>query len=297
LPESTDRLTEADRHLLAQVAAGDNIGWQTLVSRFQQRLIAFSCSKLGLAERTSIAEDLVQETFIGFLKSVSTFRGDCSLESYLFRILRFRLNDHYRSLGKQTTVSGCEIATDLISADDLTVSQNAVQQERTIELETALGNSIFQLTDDLKRRKKFRDLKVAEGLFFAGLRNQQIAALIDTTENEVAVAKHRLVKRLQDSLENSDPADIESKLFPSLRRTWENQRPSCPKRSTLGKYTLEILPPEWNDFVQFHVESLGCDYCRANLAELSLNQETAASKDISSQLFQSTIGFFNAVRS
>ena len=281
---------------MQQVLAGDENGWRTLVARYQQRLIAFSRGKLCSADRSSVAEDLVQETFVSFLQAIKTFRGECSLETYLFRILRFRINDHFRKIGAASWVPGCEISTIRVAARDLSVSQHALRQEQLRIFEDRLGEAIFQLTRELKEQSKFRDLKVAEGLFFAMLRNQQLAELLGVKENEIAVTKHRLLKRLRSALAEEidsigEEATFKSSLLPSLHQVWENQRPSCPKRTTLGKFSLEILPPDWTDFVAFHVQQLGCSYCKANLAELEQAADSDVSATTSQQLFQSTIGF------
>ena len=302
MPEPTKRVSEADRHLLQLVLAGDEHGWRTLVSRFQNRLIAFSRGKLSSADRSAVAEDLVQETFISFLRAVQTFRGECSLETFLFRILRYRLNDHFRKIGAASWVPGCEISSVPIEARDLSVSQHAVHREQLQKVEDQLGDAIFDLTNELKKQSKFRDLKVAEGLFFATLRNQQLAELMSVKENEIGVTKHRLLKRLRASLnrdlgDQGEPTDIESTFLPSLHQVWENLRPSCPKRTTLGKFSLQLLPDDWTDFVHFHVELLGCSYCRANLAALEAESEESGSEDFSQQLFQSTIGFLNRAES
>jgi len=289
------RVSAADQLLVEQVVHGDENGWRQLVGKFQQRLIAFTRSKLGSAERTSIAEDLVQETFVSFLKSAPTYRGQCSLESFLFRILRYRINDHFRSGGHKHFVSGCQITNQTHPATDITASQHAISQEQRLRLETALTDAVFHLTAQLKERNKFRDLKVAEGLFFTSLPNQQIASLLEVTENEIAVVKHRLVNRLQtavtETLGDGVNLNDHQQWLPNLNQIWEDLRPSCPKRTTLGKYTLEILPIEWTDFVEFHVQQLGCDYCRANLLELSEEIDAGESKRVNEQLFQSTIGF------
>ncbi len=294
--EPTQRISEADRHLLQLVTAGDENGWRTLVSRFQQRLIAFSRGKLSSADRSAVAEDLVQETFVSFLKAIQTFRGECSLETFLFRILRFRINDHFRKIGAASWVSACEASAMRVVAQDLSVSRNALQQEQRRIFEERLGEAIFDLTIELKEQACFRDLKVAEGLFFAVLRNQQLAKLMGVKENEIAVTKHRLLKRLRASLagliaDTEIEEDLESRFLPSLQQVWENQRPSCPKRTTLGKYSLQFLPDDWTDFVHFHVNLLGCSYCRANLVELEDESAAAGSDCFNEQLFQSTIGF------
>lgn len=298
MPEQTPGISEADRHLLKQVLAGEEQGWRDLVTRFQHRLLAFSRSKLGSAESSATAEDVVQETFISFLCSVSAFRGDCSLETWLFRILRYRINDFYRQQGKVERATVCEISSTDIARSDLSVSQHAIQREQQQAFESNLTQAIFQLTCEMKEQGKFRDLKVAEGLFYAGLRNQQLAELLSVSANEIAVTKHRLIKRLRDAVGESPslagfPEPFEASVLPSLREVWEDQRPSCPKRTTLGKFVLEILPPDWTDFVQFHVQSLGCSYCRANFDELADFSDADPNEAINQQLFQSTIGFLN----
>jgi RNA polymerase sigma factor (sigma-70 family) len=288
------RTSHVEQLLLQQIAAGDENGWRVLVSKFHGRMVSFARSKLSPSDRTSVAEDLVQETFVSFIAAVKTYRGECSLESFLFRILRYRINDHYRSAGHSKTVSGCEVATQAIAASDLTASQHVVSHEQRVAFERALSEAVFQVTAELKDRKKFRDLKIAEGLFFAGLPNQQIATLMNVRENEIGVVKHRLIKRLRaavSDIPNSPTSLDESRLLPSLRVTWENLRPSCPKRTTLGKYVLEILPADWTDFVHFHVDQLGCDYCRANRQELASESERNGGSSASQQLFQSTVGF------
>jgi len=46
------------------------------------------------------AEDLVQETFLSALESYSEFRGDSSVRTWLFTILRRKIIDYYRKKGR-----------------------------------------------------------------------------------------------------------------------------------------------------------------------------------------------------
>ena len=57
----------ADRLLLDSIREGDERAWSDLIARFEGRLLAFIQSRLK--DRTT-AEDLVQETFFGFLISL-----------------------------------------------------------------------------------------------------------------------------------------------------------------------------------------------------------------------------------
>ena len=291
------RLSEADQHLLDLVRSGDTDGWSQFVQRYQRRLIAFATARAG---QHATAEDLVQETFVAFLQSMSTYRADCDLESFLFQILRRRIIDHYRSQGKTKLIPACDLPNYGLHDDsresslavqpstELTASRHISNQEQLTETDRRLSGAIATLADELRSNEKFRDLKIAEGLFYAGISNKELATLIDVTANEIAVVKHRLIKRVSDLVGKSAPEETFNFQETSLREVWEDHRPSCPKRSTLGQYTLGILPVAWNNFITFHVTTLGCIYCNANLTELSENEPSTQQAD---HLFRSTIGF------
>ena len=250
---------------------------------------------------------MVQETFVSFIKSAKTFRGDCSLESYLFRILRYRINDHFRKSSGNKEIfwspfSGTDNEASAEPSDhkSMTASRYVRQAEQFQSDQTRMSNAIFLITAELRENESFRDLKIAEGLFFVGLKNRQLAELMEVSENEIAVVKHRLLARLKamvadDSNTAGDDPQIDQRMLPDLQAIWLDQRPSCPKRTTLGKFSLEILPERWRDFVHFHVKVLGCGFCQANLTEITEQDlpanQAKTDKSINEALFQSTIGF------
>ena len=179
---------------------------------------------------------------------------------------------------------------------DLTASQYVRREEQSGEDQFALCQAIARVTNNLRDAEKFRDMKIAEGLFYAGLANQQLADLMSVTPNEIAVVKHRLIQKLSDLIHVGeslrDSSDQAVRLGETdLHAAWESHRPSCPKRSTLGKYTLDILSPAWKDFVDFHVKTLGCLYCNANLDELNGEAKSTVRSNKHEHLFQSTVGF------
>ena len=47
-------------------------------------------------------------------------------------------------------------------------------------------------------------------------------------------------------------------------------------REQLGSHLLGILPDEENSYITFHIETVGCRYCQANLADLKEQQSAAA---------------------
>ena len=174
MPDDQRSISEVDALLLSQILAGQEDGWRCVVAKFQPRLIAFATNQLGREAASASAEDLVQETFVSFLKSVKSFRSDCSLETFLFRILRWRINDHFRKRGSKLSASVCRNVadTEIVAGNDLSASHYVLRQERLSHDHRQLSTAIFELTDDLKQRGKFRDLQIAEGLFFAHLRNK-----------------------------------------------------------------------------------------------------------------------------
>ena len=85
--------TEAEQYLLDQIRRGDAEAWAQLVQRYQGRLVAFARSRhLPDAD----AEDLVQETFVHFLRGLPAYRAQASVETYLFVILRRRIVEFFR---------------------------------------------------------------------------------------------------------------------------------------------------------------------------------------------------------
>ena len=79
----------------------------------------------------------------------------------------------------------------------------------------------------------------------------------------------------------------------SVGEIWRRHRVSCPTRQQLGGYLLKTLPPQFADYVDFHLETIGCRLCLANLDDLRRQQEEAdeAVATRRSKYFQSSAGY------
>lgn len=62
--------------------------------------------------KPEVAEDLVQETLLAALRSQDRFAGKSSVRTWLVGILKYKIIDHFRKLGRETPF------TDLQSLDD-----------------------------------------------------------------------------------------------------------------------------------------------------------------------------------
>lgn len=49
---------------------------------------------------------------------------------------------------------------------------------------------------------------------------------------------------------------------------WRRERVSCPTRDQLGGYVLGAGDPELLDYIEFHLKTVGCPFCQANLDDL-----------------------------
>ena len=66
----------------------------------------------------------------------------------------------------------------------------------------------------------------------------------------------------------SEVRDEEDRGEHSVGAIWRRERVSCPARDQLGGYLLGAGDADLLDYIQFHLETIGCPYCLANLDDL-----------------------------
>jgi hypothetical protein len=80
----------------------------------------------------------------------------------------------------------------------------------------------------------------------------------------------------------------------SVGQIWQRLRLSCPTRTELGSFLLGALPDEELEYIDFHLQTVGCRYCAANLEDLwESAQSTAGSQERRQRFFQSSAGFLS----
>ncbi|TKJ36483.1 MAG: RNA polymerase subunit sigma [Planctomycetes bacterium B3_Pla] len=299
----TKRVTEAEQYLLDRIRRGNEQAWLEFVDRYRGRLLSFARAKLL---QSADAEDAVQETFIAFIKSLPNYRGECGLETYLFVLLRRKIIDTYRSRQARHAcliqdtygTQGDDQPSDPfagVAGTDHTASWYVRADEKCELQRLALDDALSRLVDGFKSSLNFRDLQITELLFYCQLSNKDVAKVMNLKENAVGLIKHRSLKQIRKHVATSKiPVGPSSAEFEHiLTDIWEFQRPSCPKRSTIGAYLLETLDEEWHKYVDFHVNTLGCKFCRANLEDLKAQNTKNQSTKLRARIMQSTAGFLN----
>jgi len=286
----------ADQFLVDEISQGSQAAWRQLIDRYSGRLLAFARARTaGISD----AEDLVQDTFVGFLQSLAHFDRARSLETYLFTILRYKLYDLLRQR-KTNVISEPAESEDwwdrIDPGSSETPSGLAVQAEATAQQERLLADLLRQLIRELRDRDAFQDLQVIELVFYAGMRNLNVADLLDIDQKAVAGIKFRAIQKLQKFLASQESetkaALEESQADITVARVWREHRLTCLKRSTLGSYVLGVLDEPWFSYTQFHLDVVGCAMCVANLTDLEAEQDDDGG-GVAEDLFQSSVGFLS----
>jgi len=289
-----DTSGNADQYLVEQIRTGSELAWRQLIDRYTGRLLAFARARTS---SLSDAEDLVQESFVGFLQSVARYDTSRSLETYLFTILRYKLYDQLRH--RKTNVISEPHDADgwwdyVAPGTEETPSGIVATAEALVEQELLLADILRQLIHELRDRNAFNDLQVIELAFFAGMRNLDIADLLEMDQKAVAGVKFRAIGKLQKYLGQRDEAALacldEQSADVTVSRVWREHRLTCLKRSTLGSYLLQVLEEPWHSYTQFHLDAVGCQMCLANLADLEAEEDEWAPAD-TERMFASSVGF------
>lgn len=83
----------------------DQIDPATWVDEHGDYLYRYALSRLL---DPTLAEELVQETFLGALKSLNSYRGQASIKTWLVGILKHKIVDHFRKVGRERPYDSVE---------------------------------------------------------------------------------------------------------------------------------------------------------------------------------------------
>jgi RNA polymerase sigma-70 factor (ECF subfamily) len=285
---------------LDAIRRGDADMWARLVEEYQGRLLRFAQARVP---QRADAEDIVQDTFTALLKAAGNVRIETSLETYLFGILRHEMVNRLRTRWARAVcliqdvyrAGGSDLPGDAlahVAAPEASVSRCVSHNEQHQLQRQVLTAALQQLVRSLHEKRKFRDLKVCELVFYCQLPSPDVAALLGLKEVQVRVIKHRCLKRLRTQIAASDALqDLSVSCSEDLLTDiWEAQRLSCPKRATLGAFLLETLSPDWFDYVDFHLTTMGCHFCRASFKDLQEQQTSEQSTQFRQRVLTTTAG-------
>ena len=79
---------------------------------------------------------------------------------------------------------------------------------------------------------------------------------------------------------------------------WRRNRLSCPSREQLGSFLLGAIDPKTEDYIRFHLETIGCRLCKANLEDLQAQrtEKQESTQTRRRKYFQTSVGHLSQQR-
>jgi RNA polymerase sigma-70 factor (ECF subfamily) len=170
-----------DLALIVRWKGGDQRAAAELVRRHAQALARFAASS---GEREAL-DELVQDTFVRAFDSLDTFRGESSLRTWLFTILRRLMLDRRRAEKRrrnQVELDEGHAVQSYDALDALVADETAVRVRQAIKQLSPLQKEVFVL-------------RVTEGMAYG-----EIAKLVGSTEGACRVHYHNAMRSVKEFL-------------------------------------------------------------------------------------------------
>jgi RNA polymerase sigma-70 factor, ECF subfamily len=205
---------DSDSLLIERIKCGETDAWNELIERFEGRLLGYVESRL---RRRDTSEDVVQETFIGFLTSLPNYDLARSLESYLFSIAAHKMTDHLRREGRRPALPLSQGATSdgswhLPSSERAASAILRSGERRHLESES-LAKAMADTIERWQERGEWEKIKCAELLVVRGWANKDVSQHLGLSEQQVANQKFDLLARLRTTLKKQG---VNEDVFPEL---------------------------------------------------------------------------------
>ena len=206
--------SRSEKSLIDRIRRGESDAWSDLIARYEGRLLAFVEGRVG---RRAAAEDIVQETFVGFLTSLPNYDGKRPLESYLFSICAYKLTDHLRREGRRPALpfsvrDDSQTPWEPASTDRAASSIARSVERRDLE-EKSLVEAVQHQVARLRERGEWAKLQCLELLFVGGWANKDVAAELKLSEQQVANFKFDFIANLRKLIRKQG---LSPDVFPEL---------------------------------------------------------------------------------
>ena len=134
----------SDRELVRRMLGGDEAAFDEFFADYFPRLFRFALRRVADED---IAEDLVQSTLIKAMRSLSSWRGEASLFTWLCTICRHEIHDHWQRVGSRPEIALIDDAPEVRAALEA-LSAGGDSPERALE-RTELAGAVQLVLDHL----------------------------------------------------------------------------------------------------------------------------------------------------
>ncbi len=149
-----------------------------------------------MTQNQAEAEDLTQETFIRVHRNLSSFRGDSSLSTWIYRIATNVSLDHFRRRTTQQSKAAAPLEEAKPNVEWANEAPSSPEQQTAqSEMSACVDGHIERLPPSYRAALVLHDMQ--------GLKNREIAEVLDCSLSTVKIRLHRARKKLQESLNTS----------------------------------------------------------------------------------------------
>lgn len=185
--------TTPDQALIELVLQRDEAAARILLQRYNQRLYRVA---RGIVRDDSEAEDIVQEAYLKAFASLSSFRGDSSLSTWLIRIV---LNEALQRTRRHTDTPSADVDMKVerggAEVIPFPAAQGAIDPERAMA-QRQLCQLVERAIDGLPA--DFRTVLIARVV--EGLSVEETAAALELQPETVKTRLHRARRLLKEAL-------------------------------------------------------------------------------------------------
>ena len=229
-----------DCPLVREAQGGSQAAFEQLVHTYDQAVLRLALRLTGSA---SDAQDIHQEAFLKVYKKLDGFRFECSIRTWIYRIVTNVCLDHLRRNRARKNVNAIEITDDelLNQLSDDRPGNNPEQQLLDRELGAHILKALQRLTP---RERMVFDLR-----HFEGLKLQSVSEILNASEGSVKMTFFRATRKLRLQLgkytkrhrsslrQNSDNGvdqakgfEVTTRLAATLNTPISAMRPATPDR-------------------------------------------------------------------
>ena len=182
-----------EKELISELGAGGEDAFRELVNTFKDRVFNTS---LGMLRNTEDAEDITQEVFIEVFNSISKFRGDSSLSTWIYRITVTKSLDFIRRKNRKKRFA---FVTSLFSDKDKIKNDPADFYHPGVEAENReLSSVLFNAIEKLPQNQKIAfSLSKLENLSYKEI-SEIMGVTISSVESLLFRARSNLKTLLSD---------------------------------------------------------------------------------------------------
>jgi RNA polymerase sigma-70 factor (ECF subfamily) len=192
-------VVDADGELVARLRAGEEEAFVALVSRHHATMMRLAGS---LVSSTAVAEEVVQDTWLGVLRGIDGFAGRSTFRTWLLRILVNRATSTGMRERRSVAVGDAGPVVDRARFDAsgawMSPPQHWVEDAEDRLLAEGLAEEIGAALGELPVRQRevvmLRDVD--------GLSGQEVCEVLQISEANQRVLLHRGRSRLRQALED-----------------------------------------------------------------------------------------------